>query len=229
MITTLIFDADGTLYRTNTEQAYQEMIETRAAETGKQAEQITKQWKTHLDELKKSDDPADRHRATPIERALEDLGVNNIERGQIIKEALDVFWEQVVADLEIDAAVPEIFAEVDDAGIKQMFVASDEFRIPLEKKLAAAEAYWDSQFDEIVTPETVDAMKPSPKFITYLIERYDLDPSSCMVIGDSWERDLKAAADKGMKTILKAENVSGNPDHTITTLDELPAILKQYR
>ncbi len=53
-----------------------------------------------------------------------------------------------------------------------------------------------------------------------------INPEQGLMIGDSWKRDLEAAREVGLKTVLVAPQREGNPHFWIKELSELPIVLK---
>ncbi|GAB2022829.1 HAD family hydrolase [Pseudolactococcus yaeyamensis] len=56
-------------------------------------------------------------------------------------------------------------------------------------------------FTEIITSDNHLARKPDPEAITYLIDKYDLEPSQTAMVGDR-PLDIEAGQNAGVKTIL---------------------------
>ena len=56
-------------------------------------------------------------------------------------------------------------------------------------------------FSEIITSDNHLARKPDPEALTYLIDKYNLDPSETAMVGDR-PLDIQAGQNAGIKTIL---------------------------
>lgn len=69
--------------------------------------------------------------------------------------------------------------------------------------------------------------KPNPGMILEFIEKYDLDPNLCWLIGDS-ESDILAAENAQIKSILIRESFSRcNPTFRFDSLEELNKVFSQ--
>ncbi len=225
MVKAIIFDADHTLYTPKTGEAYQEQFDYLADNLGIDRERIKSIWQEEVDDVLGSDDPEERKRHVALERALLEIGMPVKEREDLVEEAVKRFWDQAVKDLDYSAYIPELIGRLLQRDLEFIAVASDEFREPLERKLNRVFGDWRSYFDFLVTPEDTGSMKPSKDFYLPVLKEKEIDPSEVVMIGDSWERDLKPAEEIGMKTVLVSEEKEGNPDFHIEHIKELEDII----
>jgi hypothetical protein len=78
--------------------------------------------------------------------------------------------------------------------------------------------------DIIVTPETVGAKKPSPKFIDYIIDHYEVERNQVAYLGDNKETDIFCAINSGILPIAAHYSEDANrldyglPVHSIEGL-----------
>lgn len=83
-------------------------------------------------------------------------------------------------------------------------------------------------FTEIVTEENGFPRKPSPDGLNYLIEKYKMDRSEVLSVGDR-KIDLDAAKAAGVKFCLFKENAKqvseGEPDFTVQNFGDLHYII----
>ena len=56
-------------------------------------------------------------------------------------------------------------------------------------------------FDQVVTADKVGFKKPNPKIFKKALKKNNLDPSNCLMIGDTFEADILGAIKINMKTI----------------------------
>lgn len=83
-------------------------------------------------------------------------------------------------------------------------------------------------FTEVITSEDAGFMKPDPRFFTYVLNKLDVAPDRCIMIGDDIEVDIKGAQQVGIDTIYFNHNLSSNtvkPTYEISSLDQIVSIL----
>jgi FMN phosphatase YigB (HAD superfamily) len=133
-----------------------------------------------------------------------------------------IFWDVAVKNIVPAEGVRPLLEDL--ARMYTLFVASDEFLRPLMHKLQHVVGSIDL-FAALVTPELTRTMKPSMAYYNYILEQYDVPPSSFMMVGDSWYRDLEQAKPLGLKTVLVAEEKDGAPHYWIRSLSDVDRIL----
>ena len=74
--------------------------------------------------------------------------------------------------------------------------------------------------------------KPNPEIFYHLLGELSVDPSEAVMVGNSLERDIAGARNAGIRSIWirvsgSEEHANVAPDHSITALSEIPAILEQ--
>lgn len=86
-------------------------------------------------------------------------------------------------------------------------------------------------FRKIIESAVVGVRKPDPKIFTLGVEALELKPEECVVVGDSYRKDIEPALKAGCKAIwIKGPGWSGEEDQTqyeptIENLQELTKIL----
>lgn len=86
-------------------------------------------------------------------------------------------------------------------------------------------------FKKIVESAVVGVRKPDPKIFTLGVEALGMAPEECLVVGDSYKKDILPAIAAGCKAVwLKGAGWTGEEDaveydHTIKNLSELLEIL----
>jgi putative hydrolase of the HAD superfamily len=90
----------------------------------------------------------------------------------------------------------------------------------------------DRFFDVVVISSCEGFHKPDPRMFRRALERLGLEPEQVTYVGDHVERDICGARQARLRTVLiRRDGVPETrdppclPDHTIRTLDELPALL----
>ena len=85
-------------------------------------------------------------------------------------------------------------------------------------------------FSKIVESSVVGVRKPDPKIFTLGVEALGLEPGECLVVGDSYKKDIVPALAAGCKAVwIKGPGWSGEEDmqqypETIKSLNELEEI-----
>lgn len=225
----IIFDADHTLYVPQAEKAYDEKFRYLSDRLGVSRKRLRELWEDQVDRALNIEDPSDRKREEMLERTLMELELPKEERDDLIEDALERFWNQVVDDLEYDEDTPDMLRRLEESGIELVAVASDEFQEPLEQKLQTVLGDWDDFFDLLITPEDTDSMKPSEEFYHSVLMNTELQPEEVVMVGDSWKRDLEPAQELGITTVLLSSEEEGDPDFRISKLSELEQVVKGLR
>jgi 2-haloacid dehalogenase len=223
MIKAIIFDADNTLYKINKVSARAEQFHYLEKETGIKKERLIEVWERVKTDMKQSPNPDDRKREHSTGRALSILEVDPRIIDKISARSVEIFNENIAKDLAFDSENRKILQYL--SGKYKLCIASDEFEKFLKMKLDKALIDYRRYFSFMITPEKTDSMKPSARYYEIALQRLKLNPDEVMMIGDSWERDLKIASEMGMKTILVSERIEGSPNHWINKLSELRKIL----
>ncbi len=229
-IKVIIFDADHTLYSFDAGDAYDDMFSYLARVLNEEKTVVERVWREHINNILNSKDaknPEKRSRYYSLFIVLGQFGlVDDDGMERVMEEALAIFWRRVLAT--ISPAVPNLENFLSSLASRYtLCIASDEFRDFLELKLDRVVPLWRDIFRVVVTPENTGTMKPSRKYYRHVLKNLDVKPEECVVVGDSWERDLKPAKELGMKTVLIAEKEKGNPDAHINALDDLENVLEK--
>jgi len=70
-----------------------------------------------------------------------------------------------------------------------------------EQKAKIKSCGFESYFDVIVTSVEVGVTKPSPEIFFLALEKIDCLPEETVMVGDSWESDVKGAQNAGIRPI----------------------------
>lgn len=88
-------------------------------------------------------------------------------------------------------------------------------------------------FEFLIAADDVEKHKPDPYPLLVAAKRLDIDPASCVYIGDS-PHDIAAANSAGAASVaalwgaFPAEKLmASNPDYALSDITELPALLSQ--
>jgi len=209
-------DADNTLYELNAKPAYERFFSYLSEKLNINRDILEKTFLEVVGQVKKSKNPEERKREYSLKKTLDKLGVKYSE--ELIKESLKIFWDEVLNTITPKNGVIEFIEKHKD---KYIIVFTDEFKEIVEKKLEKAFGDWRKYFRYLITPEVTKEMKPSEKYYKKILEITKAKPEEIIVIGDSWEKDLKIAKDMGMKTVLISEEKQGDPDVFVKDFKEL--------
>jgi HAD superfamily hydrolase (TIGR01549 family) len=208
MIKAIIFDADGTLYNAKTQRAYSLSAEFLSKKTGIPRETINTELKKTINDIKSTShglfDPEKRQRKYALEKTLLNLGAEKEKIVFLVPEALNIFWNTAIRDLEIFPEVAEVLGKL--AGKYDLVVTSEEFRDNLILKLDHVFGGWKKYFKILITPEETGIMKPSEKYYLKAMEKLDLRASEIFAVGDSEERDIEPAKKLGIKALKITPN-----------------------
>ncbi len=225
MIKAIIFDADKTLYNINTEGAYSELYKYIASQVDDSITKIRNRHKELKDSVKKEMDPKKRSYEYPITILLSEYDKDTKD---IIQEAMRIFWDRIIEDLEETPTSIITVLELKDK--YTLAIASDEFRPVLDKKLERIFRSHIDSFSFIITPEDTGTMKPSKAYYEIALKKLKVHPNEAIVVGDSYLRDLAPAKSLGIKTVLlchtKDSDKDGNPDYRIKKMIELKKIIE---
>lgn len=221
----LIFDADQTLYRiARYDEAKQKKFTFLQENTGTDAKKLQNKWESVMDSIRESctRDAVKRSREFSTKETLVYFGINEKKAEALTKQALEIFWSCVVANLEFDPQTKEMIKNLGKN--YRLCVSSDEFRKNLEMKLNKVFGNWAEYFEFLVTADDTGELKPSSKFVEIPLKKLGAKPEEAAFIGDSWERDLAPAKKAGLTTILVAPEKEGHPDYWARSVKDVPVL-----
>lgn len=135
-----------------------------------------------------------------------------------------------VCDAEAQAHVEAAARVLEVLSAKYPMVLVSNFYGNIEKVL---ESYGIRKyFKKIVESAVVGVRKPDPKIFTLGVEALGLEPGECLVVGDSYRKDIMPALEAGCRAVwIKGPGWSGEEDlreypYTIQKLEELTQILQ---
>ncbi|MGH2756740.1 MAG: HAD family hydrolase [Actinomycetota bacterium] len=135
-----------------------------------------------------------------IEETLRELDVANSD-GRDVREAMCVPASEGAA-LFPDAA--QLLRTVADLGLRTIIVSNTAWRDAEDYRRDFEFFGVSNHIHSIVTSLDVGFRKPHPSMFRAAFEASGCDPSECVVIGDSEEKDIAPAVAHGMRSILVA-------------------------
>jgi uncharacterized cofD-like protein/HAD superfamily hydrolase (TIGR01549 family) len=227
----ILFDADNTLYQTrriakDADTKAFTSIKKKYRSTYKKTislEEIERQFAQIVDTIKDSNDPQKRERWYSYATLCASLGLDGAER-----EAYEMFYQTILANIRLYPSVKETLTALDKQ--YELLVFSEDTRDKLHAKLETCGIH--AFFDSIISSEDIGMMKRSKEYYTSVFEKYGIVPAECLVVGDSYERDLKVPRRLGCTTVLFDPEHQSNDDHAsvdyvITDHSELQRIVRE--
>jgi putative hydrolase of the HAD superfamily len=122
--------------------------------------------------------------------------------------------------------VMEVLDALKEKGIK-LALLSDGPKLNVYTRLVEVEM--DGMFDMIVTAEDAGAIKPSPLGFKMIMNKFGVDASECLMVGDSPARDIAGAKTVGMKMCLAKYSCDENidTDYSINNIKDLLKIVEE--
>lgn len=111
--------------------------------------------------------------------------------------------------IQVYDGVKETLQELHDRG-KRLYLLSNaqsDFTRPELELLGFADC-----FDGIQISSEEGCRKPCPAFFRRLLERYNLEPAACLMVGNDMESDIAGAADIGMDSLYLHTATSPRPE-----------------
>ncbi|HIX91438.1 MAG TPA: HAD family hydrolase [Firmicutes bacterium] len=202
MTTTLIFDADGTLYDETMPKAKAELLTAQliASRTGYGEGEVYNLFREVKGEITQSGSLSpDRNNRTVW--YAETLRRMNTSHGDIVskidaREASGHYWEVVYGEIEPYFDLVYILPELQSR--YRLAVLTDElYDIQVEKvKRLGLSGY----FTEIISSEQAGVTKPDKRLFEYALNRLGVSAGESMMIGDNPSADIRGARSVGMRT-----------------------------
>ncbi|WP_439880328.1 YjjG family noncanonical pyrimidine nucleotidase [Pontibacter sp. MBLB2868] len=109
-----------------------------------------------------------------------------------------------------------------------LHIITNGFKEVQHVKMASSELH--GYFKEIITSECCGFKKPDRRMFEHLLDRVNIKPEDCLMIGDNYECDVEGARDAGIDQVyFNPEKIKGRkrpkPTYEISCLSELKRIL----
>lgn len=204
----IIFDIDGTLYRSREYEVYLrglinevlgELLGIGAEEAGRRLEEVKRELRT-------------------VSASIEALGADRRRLFEMLGKRIEP-WRYLKPRPE----VKRVLRELRGAGLR-LGCHTNSGRRLMEKVLAALDLS-PRDFHACVTSDDA-APKPSKEGYILLLKLLDTSPERTLYVGDRWEVEVKPAKELGMMTAMVYER-KGNPDIFLNDVTELPEKLRE--
>ncbi len=122
-------------------------------------------------------------------------------------ELYDVYWNKMLEDMELYDYVLPLFGKLSQQEIRIAVLTDLTAHIQHRKikRLGIAE-----YIDVLVTSEEAGKEKPDKKMFTLAMEKLNLFPEQIIMIGDSFQKDVKGAEAVGIHSILYNQKNAGS-------------------
>ena len=208
MTTTLIFDADGTLYDETMPKAKAELLTAKliASRTGYGEGEVYSLFREVKGEITQSGSlsPDRNNRAVWYAETLRRLNASHGDvtaSGDVTskidaREASCHYWEVVYGEVEPYFDLVYILPELQSR--YRLAVLTDElYDIQVEKVKRLGLAGY---FTEIISSEQAGVTKPDKRLFEYALNRLGVSADEAMMIGDNPSADIRGARSVGMRT-----------------------------
>ena len=227
-ITTVVFDAFGTLFQDSPEHwdaAMEQIIRRQGLAVS--VEMLNREWLVACGDFRntRSESTADFQTYTVAWRDA------FVEAFRVLNLAGDAAAaaDHWIRDMGSRQPYPETLEALEAVARTRRVVvlsnADDAFLDPVLERL-------DFPFDAALSSEAARCYKPNPEFFRGLLRRLELTPQEAVYVGDRQYEDIKGAGQVGMGTVwINRTGASPDPalpapDYRIENLMELPALLE---
>lgn len=177
-----------------------------------------------------------RKREEMVEVPLSELLGNCLDRygcldEVTLQEGLEIFYGVLLEERKLVPGAVEVLESIKDRGLAIGLISDVAFGLPSEFPLRDMKHFGlDEYFDDMVFSTDVGLRKPHPKVFKIALSNLGVSASDAMYVGNSMFHDIKGAKGVGMEAVLKrsafcVHEDGVEPDHIITDLDELTAIV----
>ena len=199
MIKAVVFDLDDTLYGYEAldREARDRVKELVCGELKIAAEVYEEAYAYGRSETKRqlADMAASHNRLLYCQKTLEYLGVNPMPFSLRMYEA---YWGTFLEKMRLFDGVREFVDRMREQGITMM-ICTDLTAHIQHRKIEALGLVEDIKY--LVTSEEAGREKPAPEMFALCLEKLKKRPEEVCCIGDSLERDVKAALAAGMQAV----------------------------
>lgn len=137
------------------------------------------------------------------------------------------YWDQVEAIPDIKEVLQKVSSEytccvasnAGDSNAKLMGIALNRVEIL-------------QYFRYLFTSHELGVTKPNPQFFNKIIQKLNLSPEECIMVGNDYEKDIVPAKAVGIHTILFNEgntvSLTNDADFTISSMDVLYEVILRF-
>lgn len=147
----------------------------------------------------------------------------------VLRRALEPFRAMVKRALEPKPEAEELLQGLRDQGYQLGLISNCHYEVPEPFRNGPLAPY----FHELIFSCEIGMMKPAPKIYQAMLLRLDVEPETCLYVGDGHGRELTGASAEGLPTVLVDNRVDDSfvwecdetADHVVHDLREIFPIL----
>lgn len=190
----IAFDADNTLYNTHQVSKFADIdaFGVIAKRVGIAPEKIYERWIKIVEKVRESKIPQLRTRLYSYGVLLKQLSADE----NFLKLIYNEFVKSLTKRLK-----PIISSQILTSLDQPKVVITEDIKSLVLAKLRST--HLNKNFEEIITSDDTKVMKPSRKFYSKLLAKYD--SQEILVVGDDWEKDLRIPSELGMQVMFIKE------------------------
>ena len=225
----VIFDLDDTLYDFVTLhlRALESMADCGASRFGLPKKLFLQAYREE-DRKIKQEQPyaaAGHNRILIIQRMMERMGLPSL--GEIPLTLYEAYWGVFIRHMVPRDGAEELLKTLHDRDIRTCICTDMTAHIQHRKLMALGLA---DCIDYMVSSEEAGVEKPNPAMFRMCLDKMKVQPEQCMMVGDSFERDICGAAGVGITPVWLNARDQAKPEaafafREIHTLSELHTII----
>jgi putative hydrolase of the HAD superfamily len=162
-----------------------------------------------------------------LTKALECLDFKTSASSEIIRQALDVYFEEYIRRVSIEE---EIIPTIRSLLPRYCLGLVTNFAYPSAIYMILRKFGLEKTFDPVVISGEIGWIKPSPIIFQAALSKLRLRADQVAFVGDDPETDIKGAKNLGMKTVFLArESAHSDADITISHFSSLTTAIEELR
>jgi HAD superfamily hydrolase (TIGR01662 family) len=148
-----------------------------------------------------------------------------------IREATEIYWDKTIEETDIYPGVEKMLDRLHSAAVPVGLI-SDTDGLDGMKNRRITQSGLSEYFDTVVVAgEDTAEPKPSPEPFRRVASQLDVDPGTCLYVGDNPNTDITGAREVGMTTVLLTHGddlkIGPDPDHCARNVDELSEFINE--
>lgn len=165
---------------------------------------------------------------------LKDKGYTNVS-DEVIRRALDSLFEVTQTNWQLEEDTIPTLRKLEKNGYRMGLISNAGDDKDVQRLVSRFEIA--SYFDFILTSASCSYRKPHPRIFELAIANWYFLPTETVMVGDNLDADIRGAKNAGLYGIWISRRAGPStedqprvqPDATISTLSELPALLDRLQ
>lgn len=164
------------------------------------------------------------NRALYFEAMVEELKLPYIPAALV--KLTSTYWQNSYRYLRLYAGVKPVLQFIKEQGIR-IAVVSDLLEQVQEEKLRHLQL--NRYFDFLLTSEAIGHEKPRPEIFLTALKRAKCKPGQTIMVGDSYQRDVRGAKRLGIMTVLVGSTKKHSADFQVRHFRELKSVITKVQ